>query len=75
MRLIKKPETPYAAISDIDWDNSTTGNVLPIPSISTANETDRKNAKKKGIEYMPNTTPQITPSAFNKADLSKSKNL
>jgi hypothetical protein len=43
--------------------------------IGTNNETERKSAKKKGIEYMPNTTPQITPSAFNKADLSKSKNL
>jgi hypothetical protein len=43
--------------------------------IGTNNETDRKSAKKKGIEYMPNVTPQITPSDFNRADLSKSKNL
>ena len=75
MRLIKNPEAPHAAPSDIELNNSIIGNFPIVPPISTTNETDRKSAVKNGIEYMQNTTPQITPSAFNKADLSKSKNL
>ena len=74
-KLIKNPEIPYAIFINPESTNNRIGSFPILSTICIPNAADIKIAVKKGTEYMQNIIPQTIPSAFNKADLSKSNNL